>query len=274
MATYETLLYEEANGVAWVTLNRPDVHNAFNATMQRELHALWQALRANDDVRAVVLTAAGDKAFCSGIDRSEAMADLDELHDVALVGNPGGSPFMFDDPGVRIGPKSNDFWKPVVAAVNGMAAAGAFYILGECDIFVAAEHATFFDPHVTFGMVSSFESIHMAQRMPLGEVIRMQLLGSYERLSAERAFQLGLVSEVVPLERLREAAGWVAETIATMPTLAVQGTLRAIWATRELTRTQALGQGYTFVGLGNRADQLEEGQRQFASGRRVRPRVR
>ena len=274
MATYETLLYEEANGVAWVTLNRPEVHNAFNATMQRELHEMWQRLRPNDDVRAVVVTAAGDKAFCSGIDRSEAMADLEDLHDVALVGNPGGSPFMFDDPGVRIGPKSNDFWKPVVAAVNGMAAAGAFYILGECDIFVAAEHATFFDPHVTFGMVSSFESIHMAQRLPLGEVIRMQLLGSYERMSAQRAFQLGLVSEVVPVEGLHEAARWVAETIATMPTLAVQGTLRAIWATRELTRTQALGQGYAFVGMGNRADQLEEGQRQFASGRRVEPRIR
>jgi enoyl-CoA hydratase/carnithine racemase len=271
---YETLLYEQSEGVGWVTLNRPEVHNAFDAAMQRELHELWQGLRTDDDVRAVVITGAGERAFCSGIDRSEALADLDALHDVALVGNPGESPFMFDDPGVRIGPKSNDFWKPVIAAVNGMAAAGAFYILGECDIFVAADHATFFDPHVTFGMVSSFESIHMAQRMPLGEVIRMQLLGSYERLSAERAFQLGLVSEVVPLDRLREAAGWVAETIATMPTLVVQGTLRAIWATREFPRAQALGLGYAYVGMGNRADQLEAGQQRFASGRRIEPRVR
>ena len=75
MSEYQTLLYEEKDGVAWVTLNRPEVHNAFNAQMQRELHELWRGLRRNDDVRVAVLTGAGDKAFCTGIDRTETMGE-------------------------------------------------------------------------------------------------------------------------------------------------------------------------------------------------------
>src|SRR5947209_11211126 len=71
MADYDTLLYEEKNGVAWVTLNRPDVHNAFNARMQQELRNVWRSLRRNDDVRCIVLTGAGDKAFTTGIDRTD-----------------------------------------------------------------------------------------------------------------------------------------------------------------------------------------------------------
>ena len=75
MPEFETLGYEESDGVAWVTLNRPDVMNSFNTTMQRELRSLWRWLRRHDDVRVVVLTGAGDKAFCTGIDRSEALAE-------------------------------------------------------------------------------------------------------------------------------------------------------------------------------------------------------
>jgi enoyl-CoA hydratase/carnithine racemase len=271
---YETLLYEERGPVAWVTLNRPEVHNAFNAAMQRELHDCWQSLRTNDAIRVVVLRGAGDKAFCSGIDRTEALADYDQLHDVAMVGNPSDSPFMFDSPAGKIAPKANDLWKPVIAAVNGMAAAGAFYILGECDILIAAEDATFFDSHVTFGMVAAFESIYFASRMPMGELIRMQLTGNHERVSATRAYEIGLVSEVVPLAELDTAATTLAESIASAPPLAVQGTLRAIWAGYEHDRAQALRLGYAFVGLGNTRETLEEGQRAFASGRRVEPRLR
>ena len=107
---FETLLYEEADGVATVTLNRPDVHNAFNSQMQRELHTLWRALRRHDDVRCVVLTGAGEKAFCTGIDRMEQMGgEHDESTDPDVVGS-GSTPFMFNDPGDNIGPKSCDLW--------------------------------------------------------------------------------------------------------------------------------------------------------------------
>jgi enoyl-CoA hydratase/carnithine racemase len=140
MPEFETLAYEESDGVAWVTLNRPDVLNSFNTVMQRELRDLWRWLRRHDDVRVIVLTGAGDKAFCTGIDRSEALADAPragrggtgpEIGDDSVRIGSGTTPFMFDDPGDNLGPKSNDLWKPVIAAVNGIACGGAFYMLGE-----------------------------------------------------------------------------------------------------------------------------------------------
>lgn len=305
MPEFETLGYEESEGVAWVTLNRPDVMNAFNTTMQRELRSVWRWLRRHDDVRVVVLTGAGDKAFCTGIDRSEALAegprpgrarserDTASSDNAASPSNAatsgtsgdlkadepvrigsGTTPFMFDDPGENLGPKSNDLWKPVIAAVNGIACGGAFYMLGEVDFMIAAEHATFFDPHLTFNMAAAFEPLQMTGRMPFGDLVRLTLLGSEERMSAQRALQIGLVTEVVPATDLRARAGWAAGVIAKAHPVAVQGTLRALWAGRELSRGQALGLGWAFVGLGNDPEALAQGQARFASGQRVEWRLR
>ena len=275
MSKLETLLYEEKDGVAWVTLNRPDTFNAFNAKMQQELRDLWRGLRRNDEVRCVVLTGAGDKAFCSGIDRVETMADYGKPQAAKqkTVGS-GSTPFMFDDPGANVGPKTNDLWKPVIAAVNGIACGGAFYMLGEVEFIIAAEAATFFDPHVTYGMTAAFEPMHMLQKMPFHEIMRLSLLGNYERLSAKRAYEVGLVSEVVPGDKLRETAEWAAKIIASQPPLAIQGTVRAIWAARDLPRTQALSMAYAFVGLGTNKESIQEGQKAFASKDRPKWRLR
>ena len=272
---FETLLYDEDDGVATITLNRPEVLNAFNHRMQAELQQAWRALRSNDDVRAIILTGAGEKAFCSGIDRDEVIAedylsnDENRYKMQSQVG-PVSTPFMYNDPGVKINPKMNDLWKPVVAAVNGMACGGALYLLGESDIIIAAEHATFFDPHVTYGMVAGFESVHLLQKLPLGEVLRMMLLGAWERMSAERAHQMGLVSEVVPQSELLERAMWVARAIASAPVMAIQGTLRAIWMTHEVSRREALSQVSTFVALGTLFDDVAGGQEIF-EGNEPRP---
>jgi enoyl-CoA hydratase/carnithine racemase len=272
---FETLLYEERDGVAWVTLNRPERLNAFNSLMQRELHECWRALRWRETVRCVVLTGAGEKAFCTGIDRMEQMGgDTDDTTDTTVVGSHGGTPFHFNDPGDNIGPKSSDLWKPVIAAVNGMACGGAFYMLGEVEFIIAADHATFFDPHVTYGMTAAFEPIHMYDRMPFGEIMRLSLLGNYERLSARRAHEIGLVSEVVPVADLHDTVAWAANAIAAQPQLAVQGTVRAIWAARELSNRQAVALGYAFVGLGTDQDSIAEGQQLFESGKRIEWRLR
>jgi len=272
MPDYQTLLYDEQNGVAWVTLNRPEVHNAFNAQMQRELHDLWRGLRRNDDVRVVVLTGAGDKAFCTGIDRTETMGASVAAGERTV--GAASTPFMFDDPGANIGPKSCDLWKPVIAAVNGMACGGAFYMLGEVEFIIAADHATFFDPHVTYGMTAAFEPMHMLQKMPFHEIMRLSLLGSHERLSAKRAYEIALVSEVVPQAQLRPAATWAADAIASAPPVAVQGTVRAIWAARELSRSQALNLGYAFIGLGTNRESIQQGQAAFAAGKRPQWKLR
>jgi enoyl-CoA hydratase/carnithine racemase len=236
---FSTLLYEERDGVAWVTLNRPERHNAFDLTMADEFHRLWKTLRHRDSVRCVVLTGSGDKAFCTGIDRD------------AVVPQPS-SPYLVDDPGLALGPKTADLWKPVIAAVNGMACGGAFYLLGECEFLIAAEHATFFDPHVTYGMVMAYEAVHLAQRMPHGELARLALLGTAERMTAHRAHEIGLVSEVVPDNAaLTAAADRAARTIAGYEPTAVEGTVRALWAAREMTKDQALGLAPHLVRLGN-----------------------
>ena len=256
MPTYETLLYEENDeGVATVTLNRPEVLNAFNVKMREELQHLWRFLRGHDAVRAIILTGAGDKAWCTGIDRHESLENYGSESAAARgeseaeIGTRGG-PYMFNDPGQCINPKENDLWKPVIAAVNGMACGGALYMLGEVDIIIAAEHATFFDPHVTYGMVDGFEAMHLLQKLPLGETLRVALLGGLERMSAAaRAPARARVGDR-PKEELMERAMWVAESIASAPPIAIQGTLKAIWTANDIGRRNALAQASSIVMLG------------------------
>ena len=225
---------DDGTGVAVVTLDRPEKLNAIDLAMAGELAAVWRALRFDDSVRAVVLTGAGERAFCTGIDRD------------AVVPQPG-SPYMADDPLLRVGPKANDLWKPVVAAVHGMACGGAFYLLGESDFVVADTTAAFFDPHTAYGMVSAYESVLMSHRLPYGEVARMMLMGTAERLGAQRAYDIGLVSELVEPGEAVAAAVRCAAVIAGYPPEGVQGTVRALWAAKEA----ALAQAPHLIALGN-----------------------
>ena len=133
---------------------------------------------------------------------------------------------------------------------------------------------SFFDPHVTFGMTACFESMHMLQKMPLQEIMRLALLGSHERMSAERAYQIGLVSEVVPADKLHEAAEWCATRIARQPAVAVQGTVRSIWTAQELGRAAGLEMGKVIIKVGSDPESLAEGQRAFESGQRIEWRLR
>ena len=219
---------------------------------------MWRELRFDDTVRAAVLTGAGTKAFCTGIDRT------------AQVPQPS-SPYSLDDPLVSIGPKANDLWKPVIAAVEGMACGGAFYLLGESEFVVASREATFFDPHTTYGMVSAFETIHLAQRMPFGEVARTALMGAAERLSARRAYETGLVSELTEPGEAVAGALRAAEVVASYPTGAVQGTVRAVWASREAARAQALALAPSLIALGNL---VPEEQAELFGARDARYRLR
>ena len=266
-----TVEIDEAAKVAVVTLDRPEAYNAFSPTMQEELKATWRAFRSDDRVNAIVLTAAGDTSFCVGIDRNEAEF-TNMAGDSRLYGTSNN--FMYDDPGDDLGPKSCDLWKPVICAVNGMACGGAFYMLAESDIIIAADHATFFDPHVTYGMAAVYEPMKMLQYMPLGEVLRMTLLGNHERMSAATAHRIGLVSEVCPADELMERARWVADAIASQPAVGVQASLRSIWAANDLGTTQALSMGPSLLTTGFDMAGMEEGSAAFSSGKRIDPRIR
>jgi enoyl-CoA hydratase/carnithine racemase len=234
---FETIEYSVAESIATITLNRPQVLNAFNSVMCEEVQNAWTLIRQDDSIHVAVLRAAGARAFCSGMDRIEG---------VPAVTNPWNR----TDPGTQLSPKSNHVWKPVVCAVQGMCAGGAFYFLNTADIIICDESATFFDPHVSYGMTSALEAMGLARRIPIGEVLRWALLGLDERISASRALQIGLVSEVVPRDQLHERATDIARSIAMKPAAAIQGTVKAIWEGMEVSPSQAqmIGLPYTIIG--------------------------
>ncbi|MFG2574573.1 enoyl-CoA hydratase/isomerase family protein [Streptomyces sp. NPDC048481] len=250
---------DEDTGVAVVTLDRPHRLNAVDLGTAAELRDVWLGLRFDDRVRAVVLTGAGERAFSTGIDRD------------AVVPQPA-SPFMQDDPLLTVGPKANDLWKPVIAAVEGMACGGAFYLLGECEFVVAGADAVFFDAHTAYGMVSAYESVLLAQRMPYGEAARMMLMGTAERISARRAHEIGLVSEVTEPGGAVSAAAACAAVLAGYPPGGVQGTVRALWAAKEAARAPAYAQAPHLIALGNLPG--EDQARLFTSRPAARPRIR
>lgn len=228
--------------VATITLNRPEAYNAFTDRMAREITWAWETIRDSADIHSAVLRANGDKAFCTGADVK------------------GGASWFFKenvwnsfDPGMTLSPKiQHRCWKPVVVAVQGICAGGGQYFLNEADIIVASEHATFFDPHANVGIVSSLEPIGMLARgVPLGDVLRWALMGTEERITATTALRLGLVTEVVPAEDLRTRAHEIAASIAARDTIAIQGTVRAIWESLDLPRSAALHNGMTYTHIGN-----------------------
>src|SRR3954447_19538222 len=228
-----TVTYEVVDHVATVTLDRPAAMNSFNQAMCDEFALIWARIKSDDDVYVVVLRAVGGRAFCTGMDVKEG---IDRESNV----------WSQTDPGQKLSPKLNQVWKPLVVAVHGMAAGGAFYWINEADIVICSEDATFFDPHVSYGMTSALEAIGLARRIPLGEVLRWALIGLDERISAATALRVGLVSEVVPREELWEHADRLARIIAAKPPVAIQGTVRAIWESLDSTRTQALRTGLSY----------------------------
>jgi enoyl-CoA hydratase/carnithine racemase len=236
---YQTVEFVlDERGVVTVTLDRPQVLNAFNQAMLDDFSAVWARCRRDDDIRVVVLRANGDRAFSTGVDRGEGR----ERHP---------NPWSDEDPGIHLGPKQNRVWKPLVCAVHGMAAGGAFYWLNEADVIICSDDATFFDPHVTYGMTSALEPVGLLRRVPMGEVLRMALFGLDERISARRAYEIGLVSEVVPSPDLRARADVLAGRLAAKPPIAVQGTVKAIWESLEMTASGGRSVPYLYPQVGN-----------------------
>jgi len=246
---YTTLLFDLSDdGVGTITLNRPEAMNSFTLTMLHEFDHLWAHIRDNDDVRAVVLRGSAGRAFSTGADVKS--------HATEPVGHANNL-WNARDPGESLGARSNKVWKPVVTAVHGLCCAGAFYWLNESDVIICSQDAQFFDPHVSYGLVCAVEPIGMSYRLPLGEVLRMSLLGNDERIGADTALRIGLVSEITSNEALWDRAHELAAKIAAKPPAAVQGTVRAIWESLDVPRTTALTQSLKYTMIGNPVAQAQ-----------------
>ena len=232
------LEFDRAARVATITLNRPDRLNAFDRTMCQEMAAAWRIVKLDTEVNAVVLRAAGDRAFSAGLDIKASYGQPDNV-------------WNHEDPGELLSPKWQKMFKPVICAVQGMCTAGAFYFINEADVVICSAEATFFDSHVSAGLVCALEPIGLMRRIGLGETLRIALMGNDERVSAETALRIGLVSEVVAREQLWVRAHQIAATIAAKPPSATQGTVKAIWESLDKPYRAALDQGLIYTRLGN-----------------------
>jgi enoyl-CoA hydratase len=258
---YETLLVERQGNVGWLIFNRPAAGNAMDATMLDELEDAWLELGADPEVRVIVNTGEG-KAFQTGLDVVQLSRDPDALKKQARRTKRAE---------LKLTAWHNGIDKPVIAAVNGVCAGGGLHFVADADIVIAASTASFLDPHVSIGQATAYEVIALVRKSPMEAIARMAFTGRDERLSAERARQLGLLSEVVdPPERLREVAQDLAGKIARNSPSAMAATKRALWGALELGLTDACRAGAAeLVGMWGHPDQIE-GPAAFADKREPR----
>jgi enoyl-CoA hydratase/carnithine racemase len=219
---YETILYEVADRTATITFNRPDVLNAVNLKMEGELRDAYARAEADDDVWTVLITANG-RAFCSG-------ADVEGVPDDGKVPHEGRylSHFREWEAPQEATPPFRSMAKPIVVAVNGICCGAGLDLVTTGDISIASDRAQFFDPHVSIGLVSGREMVRVARTIPINAAMRMALLGKQERLSAHRALELELITEVVDHDQLLTRAREITDMVNRNAPLAVRGTRLAI----------------------------------------------
>jgi len=258
MGAYQHLIVERHGPVGWLINNRPAELNAMNSLMRDEFEQAWAELAEDTAVKVIVHTGEG-RAFQTGVDVAELASDG--------VGMERYRASM-EDFDLRFTAWHNRVDKPVITAVNGVCAGGGLHWVADADIVIAASDASFVDPHVSVGQVVAVEAIALLRKMPFEAVMRMALVGRHERLSVERAHELGMISEIVdPPERLRDRAQELAETIARNSPAAMAATKRALLHGLELGLTDACRAGAAeLVGLWGHPDQ-EEGPRAFAEKR-------
>lgn len=220
---YETLVVERVGPVGWLVFDRPDRANAMDATMLAELEDAWRELDADDDVAVIVNTGNGP-AFQTGLDVVQLARDPEALREQSRRTKRAE---------LRLTAWHNEVWKPVIAAVNGTCAGGGLHFVADADVVIASETATFLDPHVSIGQVSAYEVVALVRKSPMEAITRMALTGRHERVSAQRAYELGICSEVVAPDDLRAAAQDLAEKIADSPPWLLSATKRALWAALE-----------------------------------------
>jgi enoyl-CoA hydratase/carnithine racemase len=253
-ATLENVLYEKKGPIAYVTLNRPKVLNALNQRTWQDLRAAFEDARDDADVRGAILTGAGDKAFIAG-------ADIGELSRVTAVEAEESSTF-----GQGVLNLIENLGKPVVAAINGFALGGGCETAMACTIRLATESARFGQPEVKLGLLPGGGG---TQRLPrlVGKGRALQVILSGEMISAQEAYRIGLVNEVVPAADLIPRAEAILKQIFANAPLAVRYSLEAVNKGLETSQTEGLALEASFFGLCAGTEDKQEGTQAFLQKR-------
>jgi enoyl-CoA hydratase/carnithine racemase len=267
MSEFSTIRFELENRVATITLDRPDRLNAMNQAMKDDLRTAWTTVRDDPEVWAAVITGAG-RAFSSGADvetlDSRGFRKVDRFRELAMIDTIHALPT----------PRRMGVMKPVIAAVNGLVNGVSLDLVTEADIPIASERAEFLDSHVSLGYVSSHEMVGMARRVPVAVAMRMALLGAKERMSARRALEVGLVTEVVEHERLLPRARELAALLCENAPLAVWATKLAILRGLGLPIEQAEEIAAGYLEIVEQTEDHAEGPRAFLEKRPPRWKAR
>ena len=261
---FETIQYEVEDRTAIITLDRPDQLNALSPLMVGELRRAYDVAERDDEVWTLLVTGNG-RAFCAGADVTEVPEDGRVVYDAPYLSTlPQWEAPQEGTPPFR------SMTKPVLTAVNGLCCGAGLDWVTTGDITIASDRAEFFDPHVSIGLVSGREMVRLARVLPTGIAMRIALTGRHERLSAQRAYDLGLVSEIVEHDRLMERAREVAALVNRNAPLAVRGTRLAIRKGIDLPLHEAEIMAEAFRERVVRTDDAKEGPAAFMEKRAPR----
>ena len=249
------------DGIAIVTLDRPERGNSLAPSMMRVFKAIWEDVRDDPQIRVAVIAASGERHFCTGFDVAEAEADD---ADAVFSNRPLTE-------AVHWSPHQNRVWKPVICAVGGLCVGGGLHFVVDADVVVASQNAAFMDTHVNVGMVGALENVGLARRLPLGSALRMTLMGRDYRMPAERAYQLGLVDELVATSAdVLPAALEMAKSMAKNSPQAMSLSKQAVWGSLERGYSDALESAWNLLRLHWSHPDFREGPRAFAEKREPR----
>lgn len=258
---YDTITYEVDGHTATITMNRPAALNALSPHMITELRAAYQRVEDDDTVWLMIVTGAG-RAFCTGADVKEIPGDGKVLNE-----RPYLSTYEQWEAPQEGTPPFRTMTKPVIVAVNGICCGAGLDWVTTGDIVIASDKATFFDPHVSIGLVAAREMVRLAKALPRSVALRMALMGKHERMTVQRAYELGLITEIVEHEQLLQRAHEIADTVNLNAPLAVRGTRLAIHKTLDLPLHEGEILAETFRERVTRTEDALEGPRAFVEKR-------
>ena len=246
------VLFRTEGHVAYITLNRPDAMNALDPESWKELHESFRKVKADPEIRVAVLTGAGDRAFCTGSDLKKTMPPK-----TSFASN------YFEEENL-LAPM--EMWKPIVCAINGYAIGGGLEMALACDIRIASDNATFGLSEVKVGSLPGLGGTQrLIRAIPKAVAMRMMLTG--DRINAEEAHRLGLISDVVPAEKLMDTAKAIAEKIAANAPLSVKAAKQAVVIGSDLPLKQASALEYLLWGILRDSEDRIEGRKAFAEKR-------